>query len=93
MSDEAAFSARELSRVTSPEGRVVALMAIGEVAEFGVADEVPAVGNLGPETLGGTSVATFAAGVLGVALLSRVVVQHSRTAAQPHSRTAAQPHK
>jgi PhnB protein len=25
-------------------------------AEFGVADEVPQVGNVGPETLGGTSV-------------------------------------
>jgi PhnB protein len=52
---ERAFGARESSRVTSPEGRVVALMAIGE-AEFGVADEVPQVGNVGPETLGGTSV-------------------------------------
>lgn len=51
-----AFGARELSRVTSPEGRVVALMAIGDVAEFGIADEVPSVGNVGPETLGGTSV-------------------------------------
>ena len=51
-----AFGARELSRVTSPDGRVVALMAIGDVAEFGVADEVPAVGNVGPDTLGGTSV-------------------------------------
>ena len=31
-------------------------MAIGDVAQFGVADEVPAVGNVGPDTLGGTSV-------------------------------------
>ncbi|MEA2621074.1 MAG: PhnB protein [Chloroflexota bacterium] len=52
---ERAFGARESSRVTSPEGRVVALMEIGN-AEFGVADEVPQVGNVGPETLGGTSV-------------------------------------
>jgi len=51
-----AFGARELSRVTSPDGKVVALMAIGDVAQFGVADEVPAVGNVGPDTLGGTSV-------------------------------------
>lgn len=50
-----AFGARELSRVTSPEGRVVAILAIGE-AEFGVVDEAPQVGNLSPETLGGTSV-------------------------------------
>ena len=50
-----AFGARELSRVTSPEGRSVALLAIGE-AEFGVVDEAPQVGNLSPETLGGTSV-------------------------------------
>src|SRR5438552_8875480 len=51
-----AFGARELSHVTSPDGKVVALMAIGDVAQFGVADEVPAVGNVGPDTLGGTSV-------------------------------------
>jgi PhnB protein len=50
-----AFGARETSRVTSPEGRVVALLTI-DGAEFGVADEVPQVGNVGPETLGGTSV-------------------------------------
>jgi PhnB protein len=50
-----ALGARESSRVTGPEGRVVALMAIGD-AEFGVADEFPQVGNVGPETLGGTSV-------------------------------------
>ena len=50
-----AFAARELSWVTSPEGRVVALLAIGD-AEFGVVDEAPQVGNLSPETLGGTSV-------------------------------------
>ena len=52
---QTAFGAREFSRVTSPEGRVVALLAIGE-AEFGVVDEAPQVGNLSPETLGGTSV-------------------------------------
>lgn len=50
-----AFGARELSRVTSPEGRVVALLAIGD-AEFGAVDETPQVGNHSPETLGGTSV-------------------------------------
>ena len=50
-----ALGARELSRVTSPEGRIVALLAI-EDAEFGVVDEAPAVGNLSPDTLGGTSV-------------------------------------
>jgi PhnB protein len=50
-----AFGARELSRVSSPEARVVALLAIDD-AEFGVVDEAPQVGNLSPETLGGTSV-------------------------------------
>jgi PhnB protein len=50
-----AFGAKELSRVTSPEGRVVAMLAIGD-AEFGVVDENPDAGNLSPETLGGTSV-------------------------------------
>jgi PhnB protein len=50
-----AFGATELSRVTSPEGRVVAMLAIGD-SEFGVVDENPEAGNLSPETLGGTSV-------------------------------------
>ena len=50
-----AFGARELSRVTSPDGQVVALLAIG-AAEFGAVDETPRVGNLSPETLGGSSV-------------------------------------
>lgn len=50
-----AFGAIEQSRVTSPEGRVVVLLAI-DGAEFGLADEAPAVGNLSPETLTGTSV-------------------------------------
>ena len=52
---QSAFGARELSRSASPEGRIVAMLAIGE-AEFGVVDEAPRVGNLSPETLGGTSV-------------------------------------
>jgi PhnB protein len=51
----AAFGARELSRHTSPDGKTVALLAVG-AGEFGVVDETPAVGNLSPETLGGTSV-------------------------------------
>jgi PhnB protein len=50
-----AFGARELLRVTSPEGRIVAELAIGD-AQIGVADEVPSVGNVSPEALGGTSV-------------------------------------
>lgn len=50
-----AFGARELSRVTSPGGNTVVLLAIGN-AEFGVVDEAPHVGNLSPETLGGTTV-------------------------------------
>jgi PhnB protein len=50
-----AFGARELSRSISLEGRIVAMLAIGD-AEFGVVDEAAHVGNLSPETLGGTSV-------------------------------------
>ena|SRR5436190_2172470 len=50
-----AFRAVERSRVTSPEGRIVALLEI-DGAEFGVVDESTAVGNFSPETLGGTSV-------------------------------------
>jgi PhnB protein len=52
---QAAFGARETSRHTTPDGKVVALLAIGD-AEFGVVDETPAVGNLSPESLDGTSV-------------------------------------
>jgi PhnB protein len=50
-----AFGARETSRSTAPNGKIVALLAIGD-AEFGVVDETPEVGNLSPETLDGTSV-------------------------------------
>ena len=52
---QGAFGARETSRSVSPDGRVVALLEIGD-AQFGVVDEATAVGNLSPETLGGTSV-------------------------------------
>lgn len=43
-----AFGARETSRHTSPDGKIVAFLAIGD-AEFGVVDEAPQVGNLSPE--------------------------------------------
>jgi uncharacterized glyoxalase superfamily protein PhnB len=49
---QSAFGARELSRSASPEGRIVAMLAIGQ-AEFGVADEAPQVGNLSRRRLGG----------------------------------------
>jgi PhnB protein len=50
-----AFGAKEISRSTSPEGRIVAILEVdGE--EFGVVDEATQVGNMSPETLGGTSV-------------------------------------
>ena len=50
-----AFGANETSRSVSPDGRIVAMLEIGD-AQFGVVDEATAVGNLSPETLGGTSV-------------------------------------
>jgi PhnB protein len=50
-----AFGARETSRHTSPDGKIVALLAIGDL-EFGVVDETTEVGNFSPETLGGTTV-------------------------------------
>ena len=50
-----AFGARETSRHTSPDGKIVAFLAIGDL-EFGVVDETPEVGNFSPETLGGTTV-------------------------------------
>ena len=50
-----ALGARETSRSVAPDGRIVAMLEIGD-AIFGVVDEATAVGNLSPETLGGTSV-------------------------------------
>jgi PhnB protein len=50
-----AFAAVERSRLTTPEGRIVAVLHIGG-AEFGVVDENPDAANLSPATLGGTSV-------------------------------------
>ena len=51
---KAAFGAQELWRVESPEGEVVARMAV-EGAEFWVADESPENKNFSPETLGGAT--------------------------------------
>src|SRR5437588_10680639 len=51
---EAAFGAEELWRVESPDGEVVARMAV-EGAEFWVADESPEYKNFSPETLGGAT--------------------------------------
>ncbi len=50
-----AFGASETSRSTAPNGRIVAFLNIGNL-EFGVVDEATEVGNVSPETLGGTSV-------------------------------------
>jgi len=52
---KAAFGAQELMRNTSPDGDVVAELAIGE-ARFVVADESPDHKNFSPESLGGTPV-------------------------------------
>jgi PhnB protein len=52
---KAAFSARELFCVESPDGAVVAQLAIG-TTDFWVADESPDNLNFSPETLGGGSV-------------------------------------
>jgi PhnB protein len=50
-----AFGARELFRIESGEGEVVARLAI-DGAEFWVSDESPAHGNFSPETLHGGTV-------------------------------------
>ncbi len=52
---KAAFGATELMRVESPDGEVVAQLAIG-AAEFWVADESPENQNFSPETLNGSTV-------------------------------------
>ena len=50
-----AFGARELFRIDSEGGEVVARLSVGE-AEFWVADESPEHFNFSPESLGGGSV-------------------------------------
>ncbi len=52
---KAAFAARELFRFESPDGAVVAQLAIGKT-DFWVTDESPENLNFSPETLGGGSV-------------------------------------
>src|SRR5258706_11929207 len=52
---KAAFGAGELFRIDSPDGAVVARLAVGS-AEFWVADESPEHKNFTPETLGGGTV-------------------------------------
>jgi PhnB protein len=50
-----AFGAKEVSRLTTPSGQIVAEVAIdGQVV--GVVDENPKAYNVSPEALGGTSV-------------------------------------
>ena len=51
---KAAFGATELFRIESPDGAVVAQLAIGE-SDFWVADESPDYQNFSPETLGGAT--------------------------------------
>ena len=50
-----AFGATELMRLSSPDGHVVAELAI-DGARFFLADESPEYGNFSPESLGGCSV-------------------------------------
>jgi PhnB protein len=51
---KAALGAREVFRIESPTGDVVARLAVGD-AEFWVSDESPAHGNYSPETIGGAT--------------------------------------
>ena len=51
---KAAFGATELFRVESPDGDVVAQLAVGD-ADFWVADESPDNKNFSPETIGGAT--------------------------------------
>lgn len=52
---KAAFNAVELMRVDSPEGLIVAELAIDE-ARFFIADESPVHGHISPATAGGVTV-------------------------------------
>jgi len=49
-----AFEARELFKLASEDGSVVAQLAVGE-SDFWVSDESPTHQNFSPETLGGSS--------------------------------------
>ena len=49
-----AFDARELFKIESPDGAVVAELAVGD-AKFWVADESPEHENFSPETVGGAT--------------------------------------
>jgi PhnB protein len=51
---KAAFDATEIFRIESPDGAVVAHLAVG-VSDFWVADESPDHKNFSPETLGGAT--------------------------------------
>ena len=51
---KAAFGATELFKIESPDGAVVAQLAVG-ASEFWVADESPEYKNFSPETLGGAT--------------------------------------
>ena len=52
---KAAFEAKEIFCIESPEGAIVAQLSIG-ATDFWVADESPANLNFSPETLGGGTV-------------------------------------
>ena len=51
---KAAFGAKELFRVESPDGQVVAQLGVG-ASEFWVADESPEHLNFSPESMGGST--------------------------------------
>jgi PhnB protein len=51
----AAFGATELFKIESPDGHVVARLAV-DGAQFWISDESPAHGNFSPETLNGGTV-------------------------------------
>jgi len=51
---KAAFGATEIFRIESPDGAVVAHLAVG-ASEFWVADESPEHKNFSPESLGGAT--------------------------------------
>ena len=51
---KAAFGATELFKIESPDGAVVARLAVG-ASEFWVADESPEYKNFSPESLGGAT--------------------------------------
>ena len=74
---QAAFGTTELFKVESPDGHVVARLAV-DGAQFWVSDESPAHGNFSPETLNGGTVRMILTAADPDAMFARAVAAGAR---------------